>query len=290
MKYAFYPGCVAKASELELYHSTLEVARVLGIQLEELFAASCCGAGVVNERDPDLNLALNARTFAQAEEMDLDIMTICSTCQGVMAQAKRQLDTNAESRAKVDEILARMGHEYRGKVRLKHFVWALIEDYGLQKLKERVKKPLSRLKIAPFYGCYILRPKEAVQFDESERPTSLESLITTLGAEAVHYEGETKCCGFPILFVARRTALAMAGTYLSQAKNRGADFLVTPCPLCHLSLDVYQRKAAKQIQARLEIPVLHVPQLVGLALGIEPEKLGLHKHLISTKKLVKALL
>lgn len=289
MKYAFYPGCVAKASEIELHESTLAVCQTLGIELEELVAASCCGAGVVNEGNPDLSLTLNARIFAQAEKMNLDILTICSTCQGVMAQAKRQLDTNSESRSKANAILATMKLEYTGKVRLKHFLWALIEDYGLEKLKEQIKQPLSQLKIAPFYGCYILRPKEAVNFDFAEKPTSLESLITTLGAETVHYEGETKCCGFPILFVKRKTALAMAGAYISQAKNNGADFLVTPCPLCHLALDVYQRKAAKQTQTKLDVPVLHVPQLVGLALGIKPEKLGLQRHMVSLEKVLAKL-
>lgn len=289
MKYAFYPGCVAKASAIELYQSTLEVAQELGIEMEELVAASCCGAGVVNEYNPDLNLALNARTFAQAEEMNLDIVTICSTCQGVMAQAKRQLDTYEGSRSTVNEILTKIGLEYKGKVVLKHFLWALIEDYGLEKLREQVKKPLNGLKIAPFYGCYILRPKEVLQFDDPEKPTSLENLATVLGAQAVHYEGETKCCGFPILFVNRKPALSMASTYLSQAKNNGADLLVTPCPLCHLSLDVYQGRAAKQARTRLEIPVLHVPQLVGLALGIEPKKLGMQKHMVSFEKVLTRL-
>lgn len=289
MKYAFYPGCTAKASTPELYRSTLEVAQKLGIKLEELVAASCCGAGVANEYNPDLSLTLNARTFAQAEEMNLDIITICSTCQGVMAQTKRQLDNYSKTRSKVNGILAEMDREYKGKVKVKHFLWMLIEDYGLEKLKEQIEKPLTGLKIAPFYGCYILRPKEALQFDDPEKPTSLEKLITALGAETVHYEGETKCCGFPILFVNRKAALGMAGTYLSQAKNNGADFLVTPCPLCHLSLDVYQRKAAKQTRTSLEIPVIHVPQLVGLSLGIESKKLGLQKHMVSFEKVLNRL-
>lgn len=176
--------------------------------------------------------------------------------------------------------------EYRGNVKLKHFLWALIEDYGLDKLKAQIKKPLNGLKVAPFYGCYILRPKEAMQFDDPEKPTSLENLITALGGQTVHYEGETKCCGFPVLFVNRKAALGMAGTYIGQAKSNGADFLVTPCPLCHLSLDAYQGKAARHVDAVLDVPVIHVPQLVGLALGIAPEKLGLQKHVVPVRKLL----
>jgi len=287
MKYAYYPGCVAKSSAPELYDSTAFVAKKLGIELVELTAASCCGAGVINEGDPFLNVALNARTFAMAENMDLDILTICSTYQGVMRQVKWQLDNDPSLLAKTNEALAKINMRYAGKVKIKHLLWGLIEDYGLSKLEQKVVKPLKGLKVTPFYGCYLLRPAEALQFEDYEKPTSLERLITVLGGEPVHYEGETKCCGFPILFVQRETAFEMAGNYLNNAKQKGADFMVTPCPLCHISLDTYQTKASKQIQININLPVMHLSQMVGLTLGVEPEKLGFLRHMISTARVLR---
>lgn len=289
MKYAYFPGCVAKSGAPELFDSTARVAEKLGIELVELTAASCCGAGVINEGDPFLNVLLNARTFAMAENMDLDILTICSTCQGVMRQVKWQLDNDQNLLAETNEVLAKINMQYQGNVKIKHLLSALIEDYGLSKLEQQVVKPLKGLKVAPFYGCYILRPPEALQFEDHNKPTSLEQLITVLGAEPVHYEGETKCCGFPILFVQRNTAFEMAGTYLNNAKQKKADFMVTPCPLCHVSLDTYQTKSAKKIKADIGLPVVHFPQMVGLALGIKPEKLGFSKHMVSMEKVLRVL-
>src|SRR3990170_3420884 len=289
MKYAYFPGCVAKSGAPELLESTARVAEKLGIELVELTAASCCGAGVINEGDPFLNVLLNARTFAMAENMDLDILTVCSTCQGVMRQVKWQLDNDQNLLAETNEVLAKINMQYKGNVKIKHLLWALIEDYGLSKLEQQVVKPLKGLKVAPFYGCYILRPPEALQFEDHNKPTSLEQLVTVLGAEPVHYEGETKCCGFPILFVQRNTAFEMAGTYLNNAKQKKADFMVTPCPLCHVSLDTYQTKSAKKIKADIGLPVVHLPQMVGLALGIKPEKLGFSKHMVSMEKALRVL-
>lgn len=287
MKYAYYPGCVAKSGAPELYTSTAQVAQKLGIELVELTAASCCGAGVINEGDSFLSVLLNARTFAMAEDMNLEILTICSTCQGVMRQVKWQLDDDSNLSAKTNEALAKINMQYKGEVKIRHLLWALVEDYGLQRLEQQIVKPLKDLKVAPFYGCYVLRPAEALQFESHEKPVSLEQLIATIGAEPVNFDGETKCCGFPILFVQRETAFKMAGTYLNNAKQNGADIMVTPCPLCHISLDTYQAKSANETKTELNLPVMHLPQLIGLALGVEPEKLGLSKHMISTAKVLR---
>lgn len=287
MKYAYFPGCAAKSAAPELYLSTAEVAKKLGIELVELTAASCCGAGILDEENPFLNVVLNARTFAQAEELNLDIVTICSTCQGVMGQVRRQLEDDSKLMTKTNETLDKLHLQYKGRVKIKHLLWALIEDYGLENLESQVIKPLKSVKVAPFYGCYLLRPEEGVSFEDHEKPSSLESLINVLGGETVHYDGEDKCCGFPILFVEHKTSLIMAASYLNNAKQNGAQFMVTPCPLCHLSLDTYQKKAEKTSKTRISLPVIHLPQLVGMALGIDPRKLGLSKHIVSAEKILK---
>jgi len=286
VRFAYYPGCVAKSTATELYDSTALVAQKLGIELVELTAASCCGAGVINEGEPYWNFALNARTFAMAEDVGLDILTICSTCQGVMSQAKWQLDSDPKIMEKTNETLAKIGMKYQGKVRIKHLQWVLTQDYGLGKLKEQVVKPLKGFKIAPFYGCYLLRPAEALQFESHEKPASMEQLISVLGGEPVDYEGKTKCCGFPILFVQRGTAFEMAATYLNNAKKANADFMITSCPLCHISLDLYQKKAVNQMRFDIDLPVMHMSQMVGYALGLPPQELGFSKHMVSTAKVL----
>ena len=285
MKYAFYPGCVSQGGAPELYPATLMICQRLGIELEEIRAWTCCGAGVMQEKNQLFADTLNARTLARAEKQGLTIMTICSTCQGVMGQANKRMQ-NPEYLAEINSHLAEEGLEYQGTAVVKHLLWILIEDYGLDKLLPHVTRPLGDLRIAPFYGCYIVRPTEALGIEEHpERQTSLETLIKTLGATVVDFEGKTRCCGFPILTINEKNSMAMVGKHTSEAKDLGADAMVTPCPLCHLNLDGFQPKAAKQAQRGINLPILHLPQLIGLSMGISPAELGLKKHIISTAPL-----
>jgi succinate dehydrogenase / fumarate reductase cytochrome b subunit len=260
----------------------------LGIELVELTTGACCGAGVISEADPELALTINGRTFAQAERLGLNLLTICGTCQGVMARANREL---CEDKELLEQVNSRLGDEgpYQGGVEIKHLLWALIDQYGLDNLKKRVKMPLRHLRIAPFYGCYILRPSENLGFDDPTNPVSLEKLIIALGGEPVEYAGRIKCCGFPVLLEREEIATAMAGENLKEAKQKGANLLVTPCPLCHMSLDIYQDRAARCVKTPLGIPILHLPQLVGLALGIPPGKLGLSRHMVSADSVVETI-
>ena len=177
--------------------------------------------------------------------------------------------------------------EYKGEVVVKHLLWILVEDLGLDTLKGYVTSPLQGLKLAPFYGCYIIRPTGALGFDEHpEREDCLERVIETLGAEVVEYAGKTKCCGFPILTINERNSVAMVANHTLEAKDLGADAMVTPCPLCHLNLDGFQPKAASQRHTKIDLPILHLPQVVGLAMGMDPKGMGLSKHIVPTKRLL----
>ena len=283
VKYAFFPGCVSRGGCPELYPAALEVCRRLGIELEELTGASCTGAGVLQEKNQLLGDVLNARTFAMAEQMGLTIMTICSTCQGVMSQANKRLRDDAEYLSTVNTHLAEEGLEYRGTAVIKHLLWVIIEDVGLEKLGSYVTTPLTHLRVAPFYGCYILRPSDALGFDENpQRQTSLETVISALGGQVVDFSGKSRCCGFPILTINERNSVAMVANHTTEALDLGADAMVTPCPLCHLNLDGYQPKAMSQAQRRIDLPILHLPQLIGLAMGLDPRDLGLQRHIIPT--------
>jgi succinate dehydrogenase / fumarate reductase cytochrome b subunit len=259
LKMAYWPGCVSRGFTPELHGSMALVAKRLGIELVELDRANCCGAGVIAEHN-------------------------CSTCQGAQSECQQRLDADSEYRGHINEELAAEGIAYDPQgFSNKNFLWVLVEDYGLDRLREQVSRPLDGLRVGPFYGCYILRPRHRLGYDEHpERDLYLDRLIEALGGEVVQYDGARKCCGFPIITMAREVSLRQAGTHIGDALDAEADCLVTPCPLCHLNLDMQQPEAARVVNRELGLAVLHLPQLVGLALGFAPDQLGMGKHIAST--------
>jgi len=281
VKLAYYPGCVAQESGKELDMATRWVCRNLGIELVEFPNFSCCGSGFVDEANEVLNIAINVRNLAIAERAGLDMLTICSTCQGMLTLAKVRM-TDPKVRARVEGALKPLGIEYKGTVRVKHLLRVLSEDIGIAAVKAKVRRPLHGMKVGAFYGCHLLRPADEMQSESAEEPHSFEDLLAAVGATPVEYRGRVMCCGFPIQFVKPSTASAIAGRQILDAKTHGADAMATPCPLCHLSLDAYQNKAAKEVHAKLDLPIFHLPQVVGLALGASPEELGLSRHLVPT--------
>ncbi len=285
LTYALYTGCTARESTPELLKSTLAVAKKLDIELVLLDEASCCGASHLQDFDDFLSLVLNARNLCYAEKRGLDMVTICNTCQLNTAMTKKRLDDDPELKAKVNKALGEVGLEYKGSVNVRHFLYALIEDYGLDNLRKKVVKPLKELNIAPFYGCHNIRPSELHhRFNKTKespyKPTSLDELIKALEGNSVEYEHKNKCCGFHVDLQAPKTSNILTGNALADAFDNNADMMVTPCPLCHLNLDVKQKAAAKTIGRELKLPVLHLPQLIGLALGCTPEELGLKHHVV----------
>ena len=290
MKYAFFPGCVSRGGCPELYQATKLICERLGIELQEMPRASCTGAGVLQEKNEFLGDTLNARTFALAEGIGLPILTICSTCQGVMGQANRRMKNDPLYLAKVNTFLAEEGLEYKGTAQPKHLLWILIEDYGIDRLLEQVTKPLAGVRMAPFYGCYLVRPPDALDIEENpSRQDSLERLIEALGATVVDFAGKTRCCGFPILTINEKNSVSMVAKHTSEVKDLGADAMVTPCPLCHLNLDGYQPKANAAARRQIDMPIIHLPQLVGMAMGISARELGLQRHIVNTKPLITKL-
>jgi succinate dehydrogenase / fumarate reductase cytochrome b subunit len=217
-------------------------------------------------------------------------MNICSTCQGAQSECQQRLDADGGYRAHINELLAAEGLQYEKGLTNKNFLWLLVEDYGLDRLKELVVRPLTGLRVGPFYGCYILRPTSRLGYAEHpDRDRYLELLIEAVGGTAVEYEGARKCCGFPVITMNRETSLKQAGRHLGDAIDAGADTLVTPCPLCHLNLDLQQPEAARIVDRELGMPVLHLPQLVGLALGFEPKELGMSKHVVRPRSVERKL-
>ena len=290
MKVAYWPGCVSRGFTPELHGSMAKVAPLLDIELVELDRAACCGAGVIAEHNQELADTLNARTFALAQQVDGAelMMNICSTCQGAQSECQERLDASAEYRAHVNETLSAEGLSYEKGLDNKNFLWLLVEEIGLDELRARVKRPLTDLKVGPFYGCYIVRPIDRLGIDAVERPrdTYLDQVIEALGGTVIEYAGSHKCCGFPIITMNKEASLKQAGRHLGDAVDADADCLVTPCPLCHLNLDLQQPLAERTVGRELNMPVLHLPQLVGLALGLEPKELGMQRHVVKPASVI----
>ncbi|MHB8148019.1 MAG: CoB--CoM heterodisulfide reductase iron-sulfur subunit B family protein, partial [Vulcanimicrobiaceae bacterium] len=210
---------------------------------------------------------------------------ICSTCTGHMRAANKELLESEERMDQANAILGKFGAKYHGDVVVRHLLWMLIDDIGLDTLRSMVVRPLNGLKVAPFYGCHIIRPESVNGWESARNPHSLEDVIEAIGGEAVDYAGKTRCCGFHIQLEKDNVAASMVGQNMRMAKDNGAEAVITPCPLCHLALDGYQQDAAAR-WGRTDLPTFHLPQLVAFALGVPPEKLGLNKHLIDPRAIM----
>jgi len=294
LRYAYFPGCVAQGACRELYDSTAAVTKALGIELIELKKAACCGSGTYKEDSQLLEDTINARNIALAESLNLPLLTHCSTCQGVIGHVDERLKEaktdNPEYLQEVNGYLAKENcSPYQGSTEVKHLLWAMVGDYGLEALEAKVTKKLTGLNCGAFYGCYLLRAQKTLPYDNPFAPESMENLFRAVGATPIYFEGRTKCCGWPLSSYATTESFKMAGNRLEEALTAGADCLVTPCPLCHLNLDSRQKEVEKVTGKKLEIPILHLPQLIGLALGISPEQLGLKRHIISTQRILQKL-
>ncbi len=280
-RYAYFPGCSAESSAIEYDMSTRAVCEKLGIELVDI-PFNCCGTHIVEEYNECAWLALNARNFALAEELGIDVVTICSSCFFNMKKAKVMME-NEEIREKVNKALESIGRRYEGKVDVKHILGVFVDDYGVDGIIRKIER-LVEIRTSPYYGCLILRPEEIVQFDNAEAPSKIETLLENIGCEITENPYKTDCCGAPIMLIDRESHLKMVKKILDGAKD--AECIVTVCPLCHYALDVGQ--AVLGYEPR--IPVLHVTQILGLALGIPAEKLGLDKNLTPTRSLLEKVI
>lgn len=294
LRYAYFPGCVAQGACRELYQSTQRLSQALGIELIELKKASCCGSGTFKEDSQLLEDTVNARNIALAEALNLPLLTHCSTCQGVIGHVDERLkqaqQRNPAYLEQINGLLQQQGcSPYQGTSGVKHLLWALVGDYGLDALAQKVTRPLSGLKCAAFYGCYLLRAQDHLPYDDPYNPQSMEQVFQAVGATPIDYPGRTQCCGWPLSSYATEQSFRMAAQHLQAAIAAGADCIVTPCPLCHLNLDSRQPEIERVVGTAIGLPILHLPQLVALALGIAPGELGLDRHIISTRSVLDQL-
>jgi succinate dehydrogenase / fumarate reductase cytochrome b subunit len=280
MRFAYYPGCSAKSTCAELNTATHRVAGRLGIELIELHSASCTGSREIRAISRNRFLALNARILALAEREKLPLLTVCNTCTLNLLDTQKILAEEPETRDAINVLLADEGLKFTGTSRVTHFLWMLLEDVGPEKLRAAVSRRLTGIRLAAFYGCHIVRPPAHFGFVDSRNARSIETLNEILGCASIDYSGRTECCGFHTAASDERIAIMLTGRHIKSAKDGGAQAMVTPCPLCHTILDSFQREMERDLKKPLDMPILHLPQLVGLALGMSPRELQMDKHMV----------
>jgi heterodisulfide reductase subunit B len=285
LKYLMFLGCAIpyRVSAFEI--SARKVLKKLGVELVEMPEFNCCGLPL----DPvshETMLILAARNLALAEQKGLDIITLCPGCAGTLKKVNKMLKTDKALREEINRHLKDAGLEFKETVNAKHIMQVLIEDVGLDKIKKAVVKPLTMIKVAEHNGCHILRPKEYIGFDDPEDPQTLKTLIEATGATCLDYLDETECCGAPSVGVNDKIALQLARDKLNHIKKVEAQALITICPFCHIMYDTNELRIEKMFNEVYGIPVLHYPQLLGLALGIPPEELAFNELRVDCSKIL----
>lgn len=278
-KYAYFPGCSLEKMAHSYHMSALETTRALGIELEELEDWNCCGATAYFHVDELLAFTLCARNLAMAEKEKLDLVAPCSGCYKNMFFTREHLKHDADLAEHINEALAEDNLQYAGTSAVRHLIEVFVQDVGFDAIKAKVTKPLKGLRVAPYYGCQILRPRKAKE--DVEQPRFFEDLISAIGAEPVDYLLRLSCCSGALIITNRRAALSMVRNLLECAIRSKAAIIATACPLCQVNLECYQKQVNREFGTDLNVPVVYFTQLVGLALGIPPKRLGIGSELVA---------
>ncbi|MFH0850191.1 MAG: CoB--CoM heterodisulfide reductase iron-sulfur subunit B family protein [Candidatus Bathyarchaeota archaeon] len=280
MRYALYLGCTIQSEQYGYEASVRETLPRLGIELEDMEGASCCGSPALNSVSKLGWHYLSARNLAIAENMGLDVLPLCNGCHLSFIETKHFLEKDPELKNVINMNLENEGLNYRGDIRVVHLLEALHDKVGTQKISEKVVKPLGGIKLASHPGCHAIRPSDLQKVDDAEDPQKLDDLIRALGAETFDYPEKTDCCGSQLAVTSGRITLKIAGEKLQAVKSHGFDGLVTTCPFCFKMYDGRQRAIKGALKdASLDLPIFYYTQLLGLAMGLGPEKLGLDLNL-----------
>ena len=276
-RYLMFLGCAIPYRIPSYEVSARKVLEQLDVELIEMPEFNCCGLPI-DSVDHDAMLVLAARNLFLAEQKNMDILTLCPGCAGNLRKVNKSLGEDKKFKEHVNDILKEIGMKVGGgKIRVRHLIQALFEDIGLDRIKETVRNPLSGLRVAEHNGCHILRPTKYIGFDDPENPVILKKLIEATEAECLDYMYETDCCGAPIVGVNDKIPLHLAGDKLRNIKAVNAEALITVCPFCHMMFDINQPRIERLLNEKFGIPVLHYPQLLGLAMGLTPEELALNE-------------
>jgi len=287
-KYLIFLGCAVPYRVLSYEISSRKVLAKLGIELVEMPEFNCCGLPF----DPvshETMLILAAKNLALAEQEGLNILTLCPGCAGTLKKVNKMLNDDPSLREQINSHLKEAGLEFKGSVETKHILQLLREDVGFDKIKASVVKPLTNLKVAEHNGCHVLRPKKYFDYDDPEDPQTLKRLIEATGATCLDYMDETECCGAPSVGVSDKIALQLARDKLSHIKMVNAQALITVCPFCHIMYDTNELRIEKTFNEVYGIPILHYPQLLGLAMGLTPEELAFGDLRVKAQNIIQQL-
>ena len=283
-KYAYFPGCSLEKMALSYHDSALETTRILGIELEELDDWNCCGATTYFHLDEILANTLVARNLAMAEKQNLDFVAPCSACYKNAYFTNKYMKEDADLAEHINYALEADDLRLSGNLSVHHLIEIFVDEIGLDAIKDKVSIPLNGLRIAPYYGCQIVRPRK--NGENIENPQFFEELLTAIGADPVDFAYKTRCCGGSLLLTNRRAALAMIRVLLQNAIDSGAEVIATTCPLCQVNLECYQQQVNQEYGTEFSVPVLYFTQLLGLALGIPPKRLGIGTELVPAKEVL----
>jgi heterodisulfide reductase subunit B len=287
VRYAYYPGCSLEKTQRGYDESVRAVFAALGQELVDIKDWNCCGATVYMSVKETVSLAVSARNLALAESMGLDILAPCSSCFTVLAKTNRVVNSIPTMHKDVNEALAEGGLNYRGSVKVRHPLDVLMNDVGLDTILRNQKVSLDGLKIAPYYGCQIVRPDKT--FDDRENPVLMDRMFRRCGGEIVYYPMKVRCCGGMLMTTFEETALKLTKELLACAHENGAEAIITTCPLCHFNLEAYQDKINSTFGTALHVPILYFTQLLGIVLGIPARTLGLDSLFVPVGRKIEQL-
>lgn len=282
-EYAYFPGCSLEKIGLSYHNSALETTNKLDIQLKELEDWNCCGATTYFHVDELLAYTLCARNLAMAEKMNLDLVAPCSACYKNSFFTNKHLKEDEDLFDHINYALEADDLSFSGKIKVKHLIEVFAEDVGFEEIKEKVTQPLEGLKVAPYYGCQILRPRK--DHEEVEKAEFFEELLEAIGADPIDFPLKLKCCGGSLLISNREAALSMIHNLLKNAEDQGAEVIATACPLCQVNLECYQSQVNQEFGTSFNTPVVYFTQLIGLALGVPGKNLGIGSEIVSATPL-----
>jgi heterodisulfide reductase subunit B len=282
--YSYFPGCCSYEDSLAYDTSARVVAKILNVELIELEDWNCCGSTPYTVVSELAAFCCCARNLALAEKRGFDLVAICSDCYLILNRTNQHFQEYPEIRGKINEALAAGGLEYHGSIKVRHILDVFANDTSHDEIASKVKVDLSGLKVAPYYGCQVVRPTP--NFDDPENPHSMERLIESLGAQAISYPLKTRCCGGSLILSEQDIALGLIRKLLDNAASNGADCILTVCPFCHLNLDAYQSMVNSKFKTKYNLPILFLTQLMGIAFGIESKALGLQENIVPPEKVL----
>ncbi len=282
LRYAYYPGCSLESTGKPYDESIREIFKALDVELVDIEDWNCCGATMYMSSKKIVGYALSARNLAIAQQQGLEVCAPCSSCYTILRKANRHIQLEPKGRERINDALSAANLSYDGNTNVRHPLDILVNDVGIDNIIKKSKFRLTGMKVAPYYGCQIVRPHG--YFDDTDDPQTMDQLLKGLGAEVVYYPPKVRCCGGMLMMTDEITSLKLCQELIEAGEVNGANVIATACPLCEMNLEAYQPQINKAFGTNYKMPILYFSQLIGMALGIAPVKLGIERMIVPAPK------